>query len=197
MTRQTLIAAAVASVLMSSPLAVMAAEPNEGNEWAPMLELFMQHDVTKWATDPRLIDALRAQNERTAALSQADIDALDEAWIGGNPSDPLIADVLNSPVADFLRMEVEAFYGAVTEIILMDARGLNVAISHLTSDYWQGDEAKYQETFSKGTGTIFVDGMEVDASTGQYQGQVSMTISDPETGAPLGALTLGVIPEML
>ena len=31
------------------------------------------------------------------------------------------------------------FGGAVTEIILMDAYGLNAAQSSVTSDYWQGE----------------------------------------------------------
>ncbi len=41
----------------------------------------------------------------------------------------------------------------MTEVFVMDARGLNVAASDVTSDYWQGDEEKFSETFPKGPET--------------------------------------------
>ena len=74
----------------------------------------------------------------------------------------------------------------------MDNRGLNVAQSVETSDYWQGDEAKWQETFGNGSGDIHISEVEFDESTGSYQSQVSMPISDPDTGELIGAITFGI-----
>jgi len=79
----------------------------------------------------------------------------------------------------------------------MDAKGLNVGQSDPTSDYWQGDEAKWQKTFSAGADAVFVDEVEQDESTQQLQSQASFTISDPETGEPIGAATAGINLEML
>ena len=38
----------------------------------------------------------------------------------------------------------------------MDAQGANVCLSHETSDYWQGDEPKWQRIFRDGL-AVFVD----------------------------------------
>ena len=65
--------------------------------------------------------------------------------------------------------------GAITEVFVMDAQGLNVAASGPTSDYWQGDEAKFQETYLKGAEAIHVSEVEFDESSQTYSVQVSVT----------------------
>ncbi|MEM9268058.1 MAG: hypothetical protein AAGA78_03855, partial [Pseudomonadota bacterium] len=80
----------------------------------------------------------------------------------------------------------------VTEVFVMDNKGLNVGQSEITSDLWQGDEAKWQETFGEVQGTMHVSDVEFDESTGFYQTQVSMPALDPVTGEALGAITFGV-----
>ena len=85
----------------------------------------------------------------------------------------------------------------ITEIFVMDARGLNVAQSDVTSDYWQGDEAKWQDTFSKGPGAVHISEVEEDESTQTFQSQVSMSVTDPADGSVIGAITVGVNVEML
>ena len=74
----------------------------------------------------------------------------------------------------------------------MDNRGLNVGQSDETSDYWQGDEDKWQKSYLKGTDSVFVDGMEFDESAGMYLRQISVSIADPQTGETIGAITVGV-----
>ena len=74
----------------------------------------------------------------------------------------------------------------------MDAQGLNVAASGLTSDYWQGDEAKFTETYGKGAGAVHFGEVEFDESSQTYQAQISVTVTDPATGQPIGAITVGV-----
>ncbi|WP_417247731.1 hypothetical protein [Celeribacter sp.] len=179
------------------PFTVTAASADDANHFAPQMELFLSLTVQAWVSDDVAIDAIRAQNSRTGDLSEAEILALDKKWRAAQVSDPIIADVLNNPFSDFLRTQSAQYEGVVTEVFVTDAKGLNVAATVPTSDYWQGDEAKHQESFGKGAGAIHIGGMEVDESTGVYQGQASMTISDPETGDPIGAITVGVLPEML
>ena len=82
--------------------------------------------------------------------------------------------------------------GQVLEIFVMDNRGLNVAQSDVTSDYWQGDEAKWKKTYSVGPDAVFVDEVELDESSQTFQAQISMSIKDPATNAVIGAITVGV-----
>jgi nuclear transport factor 2 (NTF2) superfamily protein len=120
-------------------------------------------------------------------LTQDDIDNLDQAW--RNQADagsgPLIEDLLSRSVSQYLRDQQRNSDGLVAEVFVMDNLGLNVAQSDPTSDYWQGDEAKFQKTFGNGD-------VEFDDSSGYYQVQVSMTIDDPINGSPIGAATFGI-----
>lgn len=155
---------------------------------------FYQEKIAVWLSDPAVVDAVKAQNEKTKDLSEADIKALDDAWRAEvEAADrPTIAGMEANPLSAFLKAKKDELGGLATELFVMDARGLNVGLSDVTSDYWQGDEAKWQKTFSVGPGTVFVDEIEKDESTQSLQSQVSGTIVDPATGAAIGAITVGV-----
>ena len=160
---------------------------------AQLMEL-AESQLSGWLNNDELMAALATQNAAHANLSQDEIDALDQTWRGeiSGTSAPMINEILNRPASGYLRDQKEAMDGLVTEVFLMDNRGLNVAQSDLTSDYWQGDEAKFQETYGQGAGSIHISEVELDESTGTYQSQVSMVVADPATGAPMGAITFGV-----
>ena len=180
------LAGLAAAVLAAGPLA--AAEPGEA------VRGYVQAQILPWAEEPAVIDALRAANELHAALTEAGIKGLDTAWQAevGAPARPTIEPVLNNPLSDLLRARAGASQGAITEMFVMDDRGLNVAMTGVTSDFWQGDEAKFTETFGKGAGAIHVGEVELDESTQLFQIQVSFTLTDPATGLPVGAMTVAL-----
>lgn len=170
-----------------------AAEPNAA------MQAFLQDHIAGWAQDPVLIDAIAAQNARTAGYDAARIEVLDQQWraeVGTGASD-LVDSVLTNAAADFLRAQMAQSGGMVTEVFVMDAVGLNVAASGPTSDYWQGDEAKFQQTYSVGAGAVHYSEIEFDESSQSYQVQISLTLTDPASGAPVGAMTVGVDAESL
>lgn len=155
--------------------------------------------INSWANNPVIIEAIRAQNDANAALSQAEIDRADTQWRGETKASnrPMIESVLAKPISAFLgdiKAESEGLY---TEIFVMDNRGLNVGQSDVTSDYWQGDEDKWQKTFQVGPGAVFIDEIEHDESTQTFQSQVSLAISDPATNQIIGAITIGLDVEVL
>lgn len=155
--------------------------------------------VKSWVTNKAVINAIRAQNDKHARLSQADIDALDKQWRAETKasSSPMIDGVLAAPVSKYLDGVKQKAAGLYTEIFVMDNRGLNVGQSDPTSDYWQGDEAKWKKTFLAGPGAVFVDDVEFDESSQIYQSQLNMAITDPDTGKVIGAITIGVNVELL
>lgn len=163
------------------------------------MQTYLDANIRGWASDPVLIEAVRRQNQRTSGLSQGDIDTLDRTWRDeiGQSRRPTISPVIENAAAEFLREMIVASDGAVVEVFVMDARGLNVAASGITSDYWQGDEEKHSATFGAGSGALHFGDIEFDESSQSYQGQISMTLSDPVTDMPIGAITVGVNPEML
>ncbi len=155
---------------------------------------YVNANVVPWLSDPVVVDAVLAQNAKNAALAQADIDALDAQWRAeiDAASKPMIDATLGNDLSKFLAQKREASGGLITEAFVTDAKGLNVGQSDVTSDYWQGDEAKWQKSFGAGPGAIFVDAVEKDESTQSLQSQVSITISDPATKQAIGAITLGI-----
>lgn len=185
--------------LLFSAVALVGALPAYASDFTDTIEAFYQNEISQWASNPALIAAITSQNQMTGGYDQSQIDALDQAWRAevGQSTTPTITPVLENAASEFLRERVAAYGGQITEIFIMDSVGLNVAASDVTSDYWQGDEAKFSETFSNGPSGFHVSEIELDESTQRYQGQVSFTLNDPATGLPIGAMTVGVDAESL
>lgn len=178
-------------------LAVTA--PATANDFAAPLARLVEERIRPWLNDPALIETLRQQNAAHASLSQEEIDRLDGEWRSQAKAGhgPLIESVSASPASRFLVEQRQRSDGLFSELFVMDARGLNAGQSDPTSDYWQGDEAKWQRTYAAGPQAYFIDEIEFDESSQSFQSQVSVTVPDPDTGAPLGAITVGVNVEKL
>ncbi len=180
-------------------LALLLAGAVRADEFTAPLTALATSEVKAFASDPALIAAIVAQNAVTAGYDQAKIDALDAQWQAevGAASKPLIDATLGNAASQYLKGVQEASAGKYTEIFAMDAKGLNVAQSTLTSDYWQGDEDKFTQTYGAGADAVQVGDVEQDESTQVFQSQVSVAITDPATGAVIGAITVGVDVSML
>ncbi|SLN31791.1 hypothetical protein ROJ8625_01450 [Roseivivax jejudonensis] len=149
--------------------------------------------VHDWMAEPEILSAIAYSNARHADLTEEEIIALDARWRGeiGAADAPTIAAVADHEASQRLRDAIAQSQGRVTEIIVMDRRGLNAAISGITSDFWQGDEAKFLETYAAGAGAVHTSEVEFDESTQTYQLQISMPLT-AATGALLGAVTVGL-----
>lgn len=176
-------------------VALMAmASSAAADQYESAMREYLDSNIVRWAADPVLVAAIKKQNAETSSFDQARIDYLDAKWRSGRfaENDSLIEEVLSNEAADYLRTQVADSGGAITEAFVMDAKGLNVAASAATSDYWQGDEAKFQQTYMMGANAVHFGDVELDESTGAVQGQISMTIVDSESGNIVGAMTIGV-----
>lgn len=191
---------ALQATLATLALAATTAAPAaQANDYEASMRDYLESEVLLWVFDGVVIDAIRAQNEAHAGMTQARINTLDAQWQEevGTASHPLVDQVLNNPASMYLTVQMNNSAGAVTEIFLMDAHGLNVAATGPTSDYWQGDEAKFRETYRVGPGAVHVGEVELDESTQTYQGQVSLSVLDPDTKEVIGAVTVGLNAELL
>jgi len=169
--------------------AASAAGPHE-----PSIRDFAENTVTAWVSNPTVVEAIKVQNALHASLSQDEIIAKDKQWRAETASAdrPLINRVLSNDLSRYLAKVSKEQQGLVTEVFIMDNRGLNVGQSDVTSDYWQGDEAKWKKTFLVGPNAMIVDDVELDESTQTFQSQLSMSITDQVTGKVIGAITVGV-----
>lgn len=76
--------------------------------------------------------------------------------------------------------------GAVTEIFVMDGWGWNVAQTGGTSDFYQGDEGKWQKTFASND----IEILDIVEEDGIRYAQISLPIKDGDKN--IGAVTVGV-----
>ena len=138
--------------LFATSALVFFAATASANEYESAIRTYVETNIRPWASDAALVNAIKAQNAVTAAYNQAMIEEMDQTWRAevGSSNTPTITPVMTSPASEFLREKVNAAGGTISEIILMDGIGLNVAASDITSDYWQGDEAKWQQTYPIG-----------------------------------------------
>ncbi len=188
--RMALVLVAVGTGLWSLPITGSVA----GDVHVEPVTAYVEANVRPWIEAPAIVEALKDLNERHAHLAQADIDRMDAEWRSQRSSErhPLIDSVMDTALSKFLKAKQAASGGAITEIFVIDAKGLSIGVSELSSDYWQGDEPKWQKTYPAGTGTLFVDRAEKDESTQTLQSQASLTVSDPQTHKPIGTITVGV-----
>lgn len=192
MTKGTIsrLAAVIAAAAM---IGLAAPAPAQDDYSGPLTEL-ANGKLREIAQNPALVSAIIAQNGQTGAYDAAKVDELDKQWRAevDAADKPLINATLGTDASKFLASAQADSAGLFTEIFATDAKGLNVAQSTITSDYWQGDEDKFTKSFGAGADAVFLGEIEQDESTQTYQSQVSITITDPATGAPIGSITAGV-----
>ena len=172
----------------------LIATPGQEGVYRLPVGTYVADELGGWLSNDELISAIRAQNAAHEGLVESDIIAKDNEWRAEakNGGGPLIERLLSHEVSGWLRDKQIGTAGLVTEVFVMDNRGLNVAQSVQTSDYWQGDEAKWQETYAAEDAETHIAEIEFDDSTGFYQTQASLPIIDPETNEKIGAITFGI-----
>lgn len=186
--KKAVLAALAAAAFLAAPGMAQAQDHVE------LITEYVNDKVVPWLSDPVVVGAIMEQNGANASIDQAGIDALDKQWRAEVEASarPMIDKVMGNDLSKFLAGKQQDAGGMITEIFVMDEHGLNVGQSEVTSDYWQGDEGKFQKSYGAGAGAIFVDEVEKDESTQTLQSQVSVAISDPATGKLIGAVTLGI-----
>lgn len=148
----------------------------------------------QFGQDSRLHSALTTANQQH--WSERQILLHDQQWIQELrlQISGLAAAMQQSELSMYLQQWQLQFDGAIAEIMLTDQQGRNVAISEITSDFWQGDEAKFQQIYQSSQ-RYFFDEVSFDASTQRFLVHLSIPIKDSQ-GQHTGALILGIDVEL-
>ena len=143
--------------------------------------------VQHMALNPQLIQAVRRQNAQKISLNV--VKKLDDDWKGTEELTPFKRSLQQNSAGKLLKRYVSR-NPFLNEAFLTDNQGANVAAFPATSDYWQGDEEKWTESFNEGVGKIFVGPLERDESTNTVAVQVSAPLF--HQGETIGVLVVGV-----
>ncbi len=102
------------------------------------------------------------------------------------PTGSLVQKLIASPLSQTLATLRANSDGQILQLMVMDARGALVAADHITHDYDQSDEPKWQLTVGKSNTAPVVEMREPQRAATLYQ--ISKSVSNG--GEIIGALTL-------
>ncbi len=181
------------TTLISMALAVMMGFSTAYAEKAPQAVVDLGNTtLAALGSDPAIVAAVKAENAKGKTLEQ--IKAEDAKWQADAGVLDYMKALMDSDCGKRLK-EIQQSAPYYAEIFVMDNQGANVAMTEKTSDYWQGDEAKFTKSFAGGAGAVFVDEVKFDDSSQSYLVQVSVPVKDGDTA--IGAITIGVDVEKL
>jgi hypothetical protein len=149
-------------------------------------------EIVKAASSEVVVQAVKEQNDKAVPLAK--IQELDKTWIDAKEPTAFMKSLASNAAAKALA-KIEKSTPYFVEFILTDNQGANVAITGMTSDYWQGDEPKFTNAFANGKGDTYIARPQKDKSTGEVISQVSVPVMSG--GKAIGTLTVGVRSEKL
>ncbi len=175
---------AVLAVLVAVGGSVLAGQK------APQKVLDLVPKLAKYGTDAVIVKAVKAQNARGMSLEK--IQEMDKAWIATPGVNEFMASLKTNDCARKIK-SIQASAPYFAEIFVMDNKGANVCMTDKTSDYWQGDEAKWQKSYNNGAGGTDISDVKFDESSQTYEVQVSIPVKSG--GTVIGAITFGINPD--
>lgn len=141
----------------------------------------------EWGNNQILVKAVQAQNSQATALDK--IKSIDKKWMETAGLDDFMKTLLTNEAAKTLAA-LEKRHPYVMESFIMDNQGALVGMTNKTSDYWQGDEAKFTESYKGGNGSTHIGEIEFDKSAQAYLAQVSVPVVTNNT--TIGVITIGI-----
>jgi hypothetical protein len=142
------------------------------------------------AHESLVVEAADNSNRRLAPVSEEAlaerIRDIEEGW-NGIPSASVVSGILASDAAGRLRSYLE-LDPRFLRITVTDARGVTVAATHKTLDYFQADEEFWQAIHAEGRGAVSVTKILYDEVTKSSYIGVGVPIMEESTGRFVGAV---------
>lgn len=181
-------AAAFVADVHAQPARVLKVDFENTDLPARQKELLARYadEIVDWAATPQVVRAAQEQSAKAQPLER--IREIDRAWQSGGDPQGLVTSLSSNDCAKTLLSLLRANRG-FGEAFVTDSKGALVCITKRTSDYWQGDEAKWTRAWAGGAGAIFVSDVAHDDSTGLDLMHISVPVR--AAGRLVGVLTVG------
>ena len=175
------------SIVISFMLASNTSGAGTAEKVSEKLMQFARSNLVSIGADPRIVSAVKAENRKKKNIDQ--IKARDQEWRAEPGLNAFMQAMMESSCGKYLKA-IQISEVIYAEIFVMDNQGANVCMSEKTSDYWQGDEVKFQQSFLGGKGAIHIGKVAFDESTQAYLVQISVPVKDGDN--VIGAITFGI-----
>lgn len=147
---------------------------------------FMKDVLLQYTTNALLVAEIEKQNAKKIPFSE--IEKMDKAWIDAEDEIPLMTEMMGNACAKEVE-KIVSKHKALGETFVMDNQGANVGQNDVTSDYFQGDEPKWEDTYKKHG--VWVGKDRLDKSTYTKLQHVSFPIIN-QNGEIVGAICFGI-----
>lgn len=165
----------------------LAKEINASGSASDKVKAYVVKSLIPLISNKVFIAETKKQNDKNISLDE--IKKIDKEWQAAEDLLPIQEAVTTNACAEEINKIIKA-NPAIKEAFVMDNKGAVVGENDLTSDYWQGDEAKWQNSFKDGKGGVDVGKVKFDKSANTQLQQISLPIVDGDK--VIGAITFGL-----
>lgn len=144
--------------------------------------------VEELAAHPLIKRAVEEQNAKGISLDE--VKRIDQEWRSTKSLTSFKKSLQTTLVGKLLKRKILLNSGIYSEAFLTDNQGANVAAYPITSDYWQGDEKKWIESFDNGKGKVYIGPITFDESTRINATQISAPVVHEDKA--IGVLIVGI-----
>lgn len=149
------------------------------------------HDKIKMieilATDKIVLKAVKESNLKNKGTSLVEIIIQDKRWQNTVGINEFIKSFIINECAQHL-LDYQEINDEFPEIFISDERGLIVAETNRTSDYYQADEAWWINTYNNGQGKSGHGEIEYDESARAEAIAIYAPVMDPESNKAIGII---------
>ena len=139
------------------------------------------------ARNSLIVNAVKEANNNNKDIPSSTVKKLDAKWMKSTDMDPYTKSLMTNECAKLLLILKESGYG-FSEIFVTDARGLNVAMTNKTSDYYQADEDWWIQAFDNGRGRSYYGNIEYDESAMSEAVPIYVPVWNPDDGKAIGVV---------
>jgi len=138
-----------------------------------------------------LVKTLRTYNNSRQDMTQAYIDGLEATWqaeLNANIQ-PLITGIVKNITAMRMRKVIRDTGRVISEINVIDAKGVSIAQTTVFPHIWQGSAAEAKDIAAANPNMVLISN-ESDASNQSRQLEAFFPVTDPDTNELIGAVIL-------
>ena len=132
--------------LVFLPLNTALANFAVDKSWEEHLESQRRVLQEQIANDPEVIKLIALANEKNARYTPKEIMEIDQQWQETEGVDLFVVSLITNDLAEKLKA-FQKKHRTLVEIFITDQRGLLIASTNKTSDFFQGDERWWQEIY--------------------------------------------------
>lgn len=153
----------------------------------PALVRYARQNLTQLGRSPVIVNEISRQNSRNLSLDEVKRD--DDRWRSTRGIAEFMRPLMDSQCAGYLRA-IQKSKKYFMEITAVDSRGVSVAMSEKTREYWHRDKEFYKQVMNGTGSSLYISDVEFNTSLQIYMVHVGVPVYEGDR--VIGVLTIGI-----